>query len=76
VEYNKICKVLQNKYWTNSTRLVQQVSVSAFRDLDSLFTLREDAALQSWLNSKYAVHVMRDHPAHGMSMLAGKARYG
>ena len=42
-----------------------------FRDLDSLPSLREDAAVQEWLDSKYAVHVMRDHPKHTMVMLAG-----
>ena len=48
-----------------------QVSVAAFRDLDSLPSAREDAALQEWLDSKYAVHAMRDHPKHTMPILAG-----
>ena len=45
--------------------------MAAFRDLDSVPSRREDAALQEWLDSKYAAHVMRDHPKHTMVMLAG-----
>ena len=43
-----------------------------FRDLDSRPSQREKAAVEQWLRSKHAFHVMRDHPGHDMAMLAGK----
>ena len=45
--------------------------MAAFRDLDSLPSAREDAALQEWLDSKYGVHAMRDHPWHGVPVMGG-----
>lgn len=50
-----------------------------FRDVDSRPIERERVAVQEWLDSPYEFHVMRDHPRHGMPMLAGmwgmKSRY-
>ncbi len=42
-----------------------------FRDLDSLVGSREALAVEAWLTSKHALHVMRDHISHNMPMLAG-----
>ncbi|XP_043200770.1 uncharacterized protein LOC122369812 isoform X2 [Amphibalanus amphitrite] len=41
------------------------------RDLDSLITERERAAVQEWLDSNKTFHVMRDSPHHGSAILAG-----
>ena len=49
-----------------------QVEAAAFRDLDSLLSAREAVAVRDWTRSKHAVHVMRDHPNHDMSILAGE----
>ena len=41
------------------------------RDLDSLFSHREQAAVEEWLKSEKCFHIMRDHPAHDEVILAG-----
>ncbi len=43
----------------------------AFRDVDGRLGLREKTAMDEWLDSEYQFHVMRDHPRHGIEMLAG-----
>ena len=47
------------------------VDLMVSRDLDSRLTAREQAAVEEWLTTGLAFHVMRDHPAHGASILAG-----
>jgi hypothetical protein len=49
-----------------------------FRDCDSRIDLREKLAVDEWIRSGKTLHVMRDHPAHGipagnnqMGILAG-----
>mgnify|MGYP006292180853 FL=1 len=41
------------------------------RDADSVLNIRERAAVDDWLASGAAFHVMRDHPVHCDLMLAG-----
>ena len=41
------------------------------RDLDSLFSSREVSAVTEWLESSFDLHVMRDHPWHGVPMMGG-----
>ena len=41
------------------------------RDLDSRPTRREVAAVEEWLDSSKAVHIMRDHPSHKAAIMAG-----
>jgi len=42
------------------------------RDCDSRISFRESLAVQRWINSDKASHIMRDHPFHGsFPMLAG-----
>ena len=44
------------------------------RDLDSLITEREAAAVLEWQQPEYdnrPVHIMRDHPSHGVPILGG-----
>lgn len=45
--------------------------MALFRDLDSRPSERERDAVKEWLASKHILHVMRDHPAHDMPILAG-----
>ena len=45
--------------------------MALFRDLDSRPSRREAEAVEQWMSSKHAFHVMRDHPAHDMPILAG-----
>ena len=42
-----------------------------FRDCDSRPDERERDAVNEWLQSGNAFHIMRDHPEHGMPILAG-----
>ena len=42
-----------------------------FRDCDSRPDERERAAVNEWLASGAEFHIMRDHPEHGMPILAG-----
>jgi len=39
---------------------------SIFRDCDSRITIREKMAVDEWIKSNKTLHVMRDHPAHGI----------
>lgn len=41
------------------------------RDVDSRPFEREYYAISEWLESKYPIHVIRDHPYHGVPILAG-----
>ena len=51
---------------------ILKVDVAMFRDLDSIISERETAAVAQWLSSKHAFHIMRDHPDHGaVPMMAG-----
>ena len=45
------------------------------RDLDSLASDREVAAVTEWLRSSRSFHVMRDHPQHGTEILGGTWAY-
>ena len=47
------------------------VDVMVSRDLDSRPTTREQAAVEEWLNTGLAFHVMRDNPQHGTEILGG-----
>ena len=47
------------------------VDVMVSRDLDSRLTTREQAAVEEWLNTGLAFHVMRDNPQHGTEILGG-----
>ena len=48
-----------------------KVDIFASRDLDSRITEREIAAVNEFLNSGLLLHSMRDHPFHGVVLLAG-----
>lgn len=41
------------------------------RDADSRLSYRESVAVDEWLKSDRTLHIIRDHPCHGIRMLAG-----
>jgi hypothetical protein len=41
------------------------------RDTDSRLNMREKEAVDEWINSKLSLHIMRDHPQHGVLILGG-----
>jgi hypothetical protein len=47
---------------------------AVFRDTDSRISIREKIAVDEWIESKKSVHIMRDHPYHGIP--AGNDRLG
>ena len=57
--------------WRFFPTLDPQVDLFVSRDLDSRYSLREQAAVTEWLEDRAVIHVMRDHPAHPFSMLGG-----
>lgn len=48
-----------------------EVDIYLVRDADSVMNIRERVAVQEWLDSGRAYHVMRDHPVHCELILAG-----
>lgn len=47
------------------------VSIYLIRDADAVLNIRERVAVQDWLDSGRAFHVMRDYPSHCELVLAG-----
>lgn len=47
------------------------VEVMISRDVDSRLWFREKKAVDEWLDSDKDFHIMRDHPYHGVPILAG-----
>lgn len=58
-------------FWRFHRLADDRVDVHLFRDCDSRPDARERAAVDEWLASGAEFHVMRDHPEHGMPILAG-----
>ncbi|CAB4067181.1 unnamed protein product [Lepeophtheirus salmonis] len=57
--------------WRFLPTLDPQVDLMGSRDLDSLFSEREVAAVHEWMHSDKILHAMRDHPQHGTEILGG-----
>ena len=55
--------------WRFLPTLDPQVSVFLSRDLDSIISTREVAAVREWLQSDKALHSMRDNPSHTVQLL-------
>ena len=51
--------------------LDKQVDIILVRDLDSNITPREVSAYEDFIQSEKQIHIMRDHPDHGVQMLGG-----
>lgn len=57
--------------WRFLATLRPDAEVVLFRDADSIFTRREQAAVQEWLASDKDTHIIRDHPFHKSPVMAG-----
>eukprot|EP00093_Oithona_nana_P008175 08175.XXX_242010_242525_1 [CDS] Oithona nana genome sequencing. len=55
--------------WRFFPTIDPQVDIYLSRDLDSQFNDREIAAVNEWLDSTEAFHMMRDHPLHNTELL-------
>lgn len=58
-------------FWRFQAISDPEVEIMISRDTDSRLTLREAAAVESWLRSDKNFHIMRDHPWHGTEILGG-----
>jgi len=58
-------------FWRFFAAAESSVSHVLFRDTDSRLSVREVAAVNEWLRSGKDVHLMRDHPFHWPSIMAG-----
>jgi hypothetical protein len=59
-------KNLYGMFWRFFAVDLPNSEYCVFRDTDSRITIREKMAVDEWVNSKKSIHVMRDHPAHGI----------
>lgn len=60
-----------NLLWRFKPSIDSEVDIFICRDTDSRLNLREKFAVDEWLKSNKSIHIMRDHPYHNNSMLAG-----
>lgn len=58
-------------FWRYLPLIEASADAYLFRDADSRLSTREAAAVDEWLDSGKQFHVMRDHPAHWIEILAG-----
>jgi len=57
---------LYGMFWRFLSVGIEDAEYSIFRDCDSRISLREKVAVDEWISSGKTLHVMRDHPAHGI----------
>ena len=57
---------LYGMFWRFMATSLPDSEYSIFRDCDSRITIREKMAVDEWINSGKSLHVMRDHPNHGI----------
>jgi len=53
-------------FWRFLAENLPDSEFTIFRDSDSRITMREKLAVDEWIDSGKSLHVMRDHPAHGI----------
>lgn len=58
-------------FWRFAALSDPEIEIALFRDVDSVPTEREVAAVNQWLDEGRTFHIMRDHPRHHVFMLAG-----
>ena len=59
-------KNIYGMFWRFFACDLPNAEYCVFRDSDSRITIREKMAVDEWIESKKSLHVMRDHPAHGI----------
>lgn len=57
--------------WRLAATLIEDADLVIFRDTDSRVNQREQACVNSWLESGRPLHIMRDHPFHSSWVMAG-----
>jgi hypothetical protein len=59
-------KKLYGMFWRFFAIDLPDSEYCVFRDADSRITSREKMAVDEWISSGKSLHIMRDHPAHGI----------
>ncbi len=59
-------KNIYGMFWRYYAVTLSDCDYAVFRDCDSRISEREKLAVDEWINSGKSIHVMRDHPAHGI----------
>ncbi len=59
-------KKVYGMFWRFFAFDLNDAEYCIFRDTDSRLTVREKLAVDEWIKSGKSLHVMRDHPAHGI----------
>lgn len=59
-------KNIYGMFWRFFAVDLPQAEFCVFRDADSRLSNREKQAVDEWISSGKSIHVMRDHPAHGI----------
>jgi hypothetical protein len=67
-------KSIYGMFWRFFATDIPDCEYVIFRDADSRISLRESLAVDEWVKSGKSLHVMRDHPYHGIP--AGNNRLG
>jgi hypothetical protein len=57
---------LYGMFWRFLALDIIDCEYAVFRDCDSRISIREKMAVDEWIDSGKTLHVMRDHPAHGI----------
>jgi len=58
-------------FWRFEACYDDNSDIAIFRDTDSRFSFREEAAVNEWIDSNKNFHIMRDHPYHKFPILGG-----
>jgi hypothetical protein len=58
-------------FWRIKIATYDFLDIVCIRDADSRISARERDAVAEWEESETALHVMRDHPAHGAPIMGG-----
>ncbi len=61
----------EGMFWRFLPALDSETTVLLSRDADSRLSYRERAAVDQWLGSRMAFHIMRDHPRHIAPIMGG-----
>jgi hypothetical protein len=61
----------QGMFWRFHTAVAPDAEYTIFRDADSRLNVRERAAVEEWIGSGRAAHVMRDHRDHAWWPMLG-----
>lgn len=62
---------MEGMFWRFEAANLPQANAVIFRDCDSILTRREKLIVDEWLNSRFDVHIIRDHPMHTVPILGG-----